>query len=91
MSPLGTRRPPQRVVKVYGLGSLLGAWSLLIAYLMAAGGMHGWRDSAIRDMEKDAVELEKRGYRVVSTDEYALPLFGMGYFKVVYELADPPG
>ena len=68
------------------LGSLMGAWSLLIAYVMAAGGMHGWRDSAIRDMEEDAIELAKRGYRVVSTNEYTLPLFGMGYFRVTYEL-----
>ena len=80
-----TRRRPDRIVKVYGLGSLLGAWSLLIAYLMAAGGMHGWRDSAIREMEKDAIELERRGYRVASNTEYTLPLFGMGYFRVVYE------
>lgn len=87
MDLFGRRRPARRIVKLYGLGSLMGAWSLLIAYVMAAGGMHGWRDSAMRDMEKDAIELEKRGYRVVSTNEYALPLFGMGYFKVTYELA----
>ena len=86
MGPFGRRRPPSRIVKLYGLGSLMGAWSLLVAYVLAVGGMHGWRDSAIRDMEKDAIELAKQGYRVVSSDEYTLPLFGMGYFKVTYEL-----
>lgn len=85
MAVRGKRRPPDRIVKLYGLGSLMGAWSLLIAYVMAAGGMHGWRDAAIRDMEKDAIELGKRGYRVVSSNEYTLPLFGLGYFKVTYE------
>ena len=89
MGLFGARRPPRRIVKMYGLGSLMGAWSLLLAYVMAARGMHGWRDSAIRGMEMDAIELEKRGYRVVSTDEYALPLFGMSCFKVTYELAQP--
>ena len=87
MGLFGARRPPHRIVKMYGLGSLMGAWSLLIAYVMAAGGMHGWRDSAIRDMEKDAIEMASRGYRAVSSNEYALPLFGLGYFRVTYELA----
>jgi hypothetical protein len=77
------------VVKTYGRGSFLGLLSPLIAYFMAARGMHGWEDSTRRAMEKDAVEMARRGYRIVSNQEAALPVFGMAAYKVTYELIDP--
>lgn len=76
----------QKIVKTYGRGSLLGILSLPIAFVMARAGMHGWEDSALQTMQKDAAAMVKRGYRVVSTDEYTVPAFGFVYYKVTYEL-----
>lgn len=42
-------------------------------------------------MEKDAAVMLKRGYRVVSTEEYTVPAFGFVYYKVAYELEPLPG
>ncbi len=41
-------------------------------------------------MEKDAVAMAKHGYRIVSSREYEMPLFGITYQRVTYELIDPP-
>lgn len=76
----------QKIVKTYGRGSLLGILSLPIAFVMARAGMHGWEDSAVQAMQKDAAKMLKRGYRIVSTEEYTVPAFGFVYYKVVYEL-----
>ncbi len=76
------------VVKTYSRGSLLGLLSLPFAFLMASRGMNGWRESAARDMEDDAVAMAKRGYRVVASGEYGIPLLGITWFKVTYELLD---
>ena len=77
------------VVRTYGRGSVLGFLSPLLAYFMAARGMNGWEQSAERNMERDALAMAQRGYRVVSADQYRMPLFGIAYFKVRYELRDP--
>jgi hypothetical protein len=73
------------IVKQYGRGSLLGYLSLPLALLMAAAGMRGWQQSALRAMEDDAVEMAKEGYRVAATDEYGWPAFGITWYKVTYE------
>ena len=78
------------VVKSYGRGSLLGVLSLPFAFLMASRGMRGWQEAAIRDMEEDAVAMARQGYRIVTTGEYGMPVFGITYYKVKYELVDPP-
>jgi hypothetical protein len=67
------------------MGSLLAVLSLPIAFVMAALGMNGWQQSALRAMEKDAVELRSRGYRVTSTDEGTIPPLGVVYYVVTYE------
>jgi hypothetical protein len=77
------------VVRRYGRGSLLALLGPLIALFMAARGMNGWDQSAARDMEKDAVQMAGLGYRIVSSEEYGIPLFGIAYYKVTYELVDP--
>jgi hypothetical protein len=83
--------PPKRiVVKTYGRGSLLGLLSPLLAFFLASRGMNGWQQSAIRRMEDDAVAMSRRGYRVISSDEASLPIFGITYYKVTYEHIDPP-
>jgi hypothetical protein len=57
---------------------------------MAERGMRGWEHATRRAMEKDAVEMSRRGYRIASTEEAALPVFGMASYKVTYELMDQP-
>ncbi len=80
---------PGRIVKHYGRGSFLGLISPILAAFMASLGMNGWRQSALRDMENDAIEMARKGYRVVSTEEAALPLFGAISYTVTYEAAEP--
>ena len=79
---------PQRLVKHYGRGSLLAVLSLPVAWLMASRGASGWQEKAQRDMEKDADEMIRRGYRVVSTEERQVPAFGMYWLDVTFELVD---
>jgi predicted dienelactone hydrolase len=76
------------VVRTYGRGSLLGLLSLPLAFLMASRGMNGWQRSAARDMEDDAVAMARQGYRVVAAGEYGIPLLGITYYKVTYQLVD---
>ena len=76
------------VVKTYGRGSLFGLLSIPFAFLMANRGMNGWQESAVRDMEDDAIAMSRQGYRVVATGEYGIPVLGITYYKVTYQLAD---
>lgn len=78
------------VVRTYGRGGLLGLLSPLLAYFMAARGMNGWQQTARRQMEDDAVAMARRGYRVASSDECVVPLFGITYYRVTYEPVDQP-
>jgi hypothetical protein len=73
------------IVKTYGRGSFLAFLSPLLAFFMARRGMNGWERSGERDMEADAIAMAAQGYRVVSADEYTLPMFGIAYFTVTYE------
>ena len=79
---------PRVVVKKYGRGSLLGLLSVPLALLMASRGMHGWQEAAARAMEDDAVAMARQGYRAVASGEYGIPLLGITYFKVTYQLVD---
>jgi hypothetical protein len=88
MSLFGTATPKHIVVKTYGRGGFLGLLSPLLAFFMASRGMNGWQQSAIREMEEDAVAMARRGYRIVSTQEFGIPLFGIIAYKVTYELVD---
>jgi hypothetical protein len=78
----------KRLVKHYGRASLLGVLSLPVAWLMASRGATGWQEKALRDMEKDAAEMMRKGYQIVSTEEKAVPAFGMYWLDVTYELVD---
>jgi hypothetical protein len=88
MGRFGRGKPSDVVVKTYGRGSLLGFLSIPFAFLMASRGMHGWQESAARDMEDDAVAMARQGYRVVKSGEYGIPLLGITYYKVTYQLVD---
>jgi hypothetical protein len=89
MSP-ARRQPDHVIVKNYGRGGLLGLISPLFAFLMARQGMNGWQQRALREMEDDTVTMARRGYRVVSSEEVAMPLFGITYYRVTYRMAEPP-
>ena len=88
MASSNKAEPRRVVVKTYGRGGLLGVLSLPFAFLMASRGMRGWQETAIRDMEEDGVAMARRGYRIVSTDEHGMPVFGITYYTVKYELVD---
>ena len=55
---------------------------------MASRGASGWQEKAQRDMEKDADEMIRKGYRVVSTAERQVPAFGMYWLDVTFEWVD---
>ena len=88
MGQIARGKPSDVVVRTYGRGSLLGILSIPFAFLMASRGMDGWRESAARDMEDDAVAMAEQGYRVVASGEYGIPLLGITYFRVTYQLVD---
>ncbi|MGH2511497.1 MAG: hypothetical protein ACRDGQ_02295 [Candidatus Limnocylindrales bacterium] len=90
MGPGNADKRKRIVVKTYGRGSLLGVLSLPLSYLMASRGMRGWQESAVRAMEDDVVEMARHGYRIARSDEYGMPIFGITYYKVTYELVDEP-
>ena len=89
MRSIGAAAPPRRVIRTYGRGSYLGFLSPILAYLMAARGMRGWQESTIAAMERDAIEMQRNGYRVVDTREAALPGLGIQSWTVTYELEAP--
>ncbi len=80
--------PEPLVVKTYGRGGLLGLLSPLLAWAMASRSMNGWQQRAIREMEDDAAAMARRGYRVVSSNEYSIRPFGITYYKVTYERSE---
>jgi hypothetical protein len=101
MGLFGTVEPKRTVVKEYGRDTFLVAFNLLLAPLMASRGRRvGLLSEAdvLDRMEKDALEMGDRGYRVVSADRYAVPWLarlGWGdratFYRVTYELALPSG
>jgi hypothetical protein len=94
MSLFGRTNTPRVVVKEYGRDSFLGLISpLLTLVLLAARGPRpssGPPPRVLDKMEKDARAMAARGYRVVASDEYEQPAFGISYVKVTYELVSPP-
>jgi len=79
------------VVKEYGRDLLLlaalnpipGLNPLMTALMPRL--VEGRLESQARAIEKDATLMAKRGYRIVSSQEYA-PRPGIAYHKVTYEL-----
>jgi hypothetical protein len=87
---------PQRVVKTYGRDTFLVWLNPLLSTLEATLGLRvGLRSDAdvLAMMQRETEEMERRGYRVVSADEYALPTLGASrraatWYQVTYELTD---
>ena len=94
---LGLGTPARMVVKSYGRDSLL-LWinPLLSAVQTSLGLRVGLRSQAevLDRMQKDVLVMADRGYRVVSSDEYDLPVIlapgqRASYYRVTYELIEP--
>ncbi len=75
---------PETVTKTYGRGSFLAFLSPLLAFFMARRGLNGWEQTAAADMQRDALAMQDRGYRVVTAEEFTLPVLGVAWFQVVY-------
>lgn len=54
MGPARRSEPKRVVVNTYGRGGLLGLISVPFALVMAARGMNGWQQAAVREMEDPA-------------------------------------
>ncbi|HXX60013.1 MAG TPA: hypothetical protein VEI48_01835 [Candidatus Sulfotelmatobacter sp.] len=95
---LGLGKPAQRVVKAYGRDSLLIWINPVISAMQASLGLRvGLRSEAevLDKMERDALAMADRGYRIVASDRYDLPVvLAAGrratYYRVTYELIKPP-
>ena len=81
------------VVKTYGRDSALIAWNPILSALMSSLGMRVglFTDEQLRErMEKDALDMLRRGYRVVATEELRMPLLlpvgqSSNYYRVTYQ------
>jgi hypothetical protein len=90
--------PPPTVVRDYGRDSLLVWTNLLLGPLFARLGLRiGLRseDALIARIEADATAMRGRGYFVVSTETFALPVIGFPdvsarWYRITYELAGAP-
>lgn len=89
---------PKTVVKAYGRDCFLLLWNPVAAALMSSLGMRVglYSEAQVLDqMEKDALEMHARGYRVAASDEFRVPLLFMprrstSYYRVTYERQELP-
>lgn len=90
----GKAKPKRVVVKEYGRDSFLGLINPLMTFFILgarnATARTKYQARLIEKMEDESVEMQKLGYRVVSSQEYERPALGITYFKVTYELVGPP-
>ncbi len=94
----GSGTPARTVVKSYGRDSLLLWINPLLSAMQTSLGLRvGLRSQAevLDRMQKDVLAMADRGYRVVSSDEYDLPVIlapghRASYYRVTYELIKPP-
>ncbi len=92
MRLFGTSKAERTVVRTYGRDSLLGLANPILAFVVRAFGLQlrlKSEDQVTREMEKDAVAMIKRGYRIAASEQYEIPPFGITWLKVTYELVDP--
>lgn len=94
MGLLGNAKPKHVVVKAYGRDSFLGLINPVMTFFILAGrnpnARTGYQARLIENMEKDAAVMLRQGYRISSSREYERAALGISYYKVTYELIDPP-
>ncbi len=80
------------MVKTYGRDSLLALLNPLLALMAQAFGFRlrlKSEDQVALEMERDAVAMMRKGYRIVSSQQYEIAPFGAIWHKVTYELGEP--
>ena len=93
MPLIGRGRPQQTVVRTYGRDSLLGLVNPLLTLIVRTFGISirlKSDDQVAAEMERDALAMFKRGYRIASSEQYEMNPFGVTWYRVTYELVDPP-
>jgi hypothetical protein len=94
MGLFGKAKPRRIEVKEYGRDSFLGLINPLMTFFILGArsttARGNYQARLIEKMEDDSVEMRRRGYRVVSSREYERSALGITYFKVTYELVEPP-
>jgi hypothetical protein len=84
-------QPKPVVVKLYPSYILLGMLNpFMYLFMLAMQGVWGRLRSGAQEMDDDAVEMAKRGYRIHSVEELETALIRTPYLRVTYELVDPP-
>ena len=91
MGLFGKSERQRIVVKEYGRNSFLAVSVPLIALLVGRQGMERRQQAQALEMEKDSGLMLNKGYRIVSSQQYMLPMLSISYWKVTYELIDPAG
>jgi hypothetical protein len=90
----GKAKPKRVVVREYGRDSFLGLINPPMTFFILgarnATARTSYQARLIEKMEDDSVEMQRLGYRVASSREYERPALGITYFKVTYELVEPP-
>ncbi len=94
MRPFGTAKRRRVVVRSYGRDSLLGLVNPLLALIVRTFGLQlrlRSEDRVLLEMERDQVAMIRQGYRIVASEQFEMPPFGITWYRVTYELADSPG
>ncbi len=80
-------------MRTYGRDSLVGLLSPVLALMVRAFGMQlrfRSEDQVRLEMERDAVAMARRGYRVASSEQFEMQPFGIIWHRVTYELTESP-
>jgi hypothetical protein len=81
MGFVGKAKPKRVVVKEYGRDSFLGLMNPLLTFFILgarrAVARSNYQARLIEKMEDDSVEMQRMGYRVVSSREYERSALGI--------------
>ena len=94
MHLFGAGHPRRVVVRTYGRDSLVGLLNPLLALMVRAFGMQlrfRSEDQVRLEMERDAIAMIRRGYRVASSEQFEMQPFGIVWHRVTYELVEASG
>ena len=83
--------PPRRVVRTYGRDSLLAVANPLLGLLARTFGFQlrlRPEDKVLAEMERDAIAMLRKGYRVASSEDFEIAPFGAIWHRVTYELVE---
>ncbi len=88
--PFWRSRPPRTVVKTYGRDSLIALVNPLLALMARTFGFQlrlKSENQMALAMERDAVAMLRKGYRVTSSQQFEIAPFGATWHRVTYGLA----